>query len=210
MKRKIFYIGIAGKAGSGKDTVAHIIDDYIKELDSDSFKSVRLSLAKGVKEAAASMFNVPIYSFYDRDVKETVNEFWGISYREMAQKVGTEGGRELFRNDLWTKRVEKEAEDEYDLITTYLNSDKFTLFVMVPDIRFEDEATWIRENGGVLLHVQRDDIHEIALSDHASEKGVINKLNDEVISNNDSLEELSVFLQEWMAELTLTFVAGQH
>ena len=159
-------IGITGKARSGKDTAAeHIINEYEYE---------KYSFADPLKRACSEMFGIPLGDFYNDNLKDEVNEFWGISPRRMAQLLGTEGGRKLFREDLWIKRAELYIRGQ----------DK----IIIPDVRFENEANFIRANGGALIHIKRKDLQSV--EQHISEAGVLVCDNDYTVHNYGSVYDL--------------------
>jgi len=170
-------IGIAGAARSGKDTVASFL---IEAMDRKNICGMRYSFADPLKRAASEMFGVDLDIFYSDD-KEMIDSFWGISYREMLQKMGTQGGRELFFNDIWIRRAQ-----------LTLNKMPDDIALVIPDIRFDNEAEWIRSNGGSIIHVEREkksSLTETATS-HLSEMGIQKNVGDYTIHNNGSLEDL--------------------
>jgi hypothetical protein len=129
-------IGITGRARTGKDTSANYL------VQAFGFKQV--SFAAPLKAAAAIMLGITEDMVngtgYDR---EEVNPDWGFSVREFLQKLGTEGCREAFREDFWINRARIEVESA-------------TVPVVISDVRFENEAEFIRKSGGVLLHIHRN------------------------------------------------------
>jgi len=166
-------IGFTGKARCGKDTAG----DYL--IKQHNF--TRYGFADPLKRACAEMFGVPIDHFYNDEFKEEVIPFWGYSPRQMAQMLGTEGGRDLFDKDIWVKRGTRALENARE-------QNDGERGMVLTDVRFENEATWIRDNGGLLVHVWRNGIQEV--SAHSSEDGVKIEPDDFVIENNDSLEFL--------------------
>lgn len=178
-------IGFTGKARCGKDTAG----DYL--IKRHNF--TRYGFADPLKRACSEMFGVPINHFYDDEFKEEVIPFWGYSPRQMAQLLGTEGGRELFDKNIWVKRATQSFYDE-------AASEEFRGMVLT-DVRFENEANWVRDNGGLLVHVWRNGIKEVTA--HSSEDGVEIKDNDMVIENNDSLDFLYENVDISLAQLLL-------
>jgi len=173
-------IGLSGKARCGKDTVA----EYISAV----YSGVEVyALAGPLKEAASIMFNIPLNHFFDADKKEVEDGFWGISPREIAQKVGTECGREVFRQDFWLKRCESQMNDAPDIF-------------IVSDIRFDNEADWVKEQGGQIWHIERPDLGEGVVRDHISENGVTICPEDIIIENDSSLTELYLNIDNLMTE----------
>ena len=175
-------IGIHGKAGAGKDTIA----EYLIE----TYKNYYLQpLAEPLKEAAAIAFGIPEDFFHNRDLKEVKNERWGKSPREIAQYLGTEMFRQHFGPDFWIQRAlvrinnlyVPEEEGEYQEGDT----------VVIPDIRFQNEYEFIKANGGVMIHVTRPGVSSVGILNHASEQG-INFSGGEIyeVINDSTISEL--------------------
>ena len=158
-------IGITGKAGSGKDTVA----DYI----CDNYGWVKYSLASPIKRGICAIFGWDDSMFQNRELKESVTEH-GKSPRQMAQTLGTEWGRELINERIWLMLAEKFIRESRKA-------------VVIPDVRFENEAHMIRREGGIIIHLDRD-VESVAA--HSSEAGVDQEIEDLVIVNNGSIKKL--------------------
>jgi len=60
--------------------------------------------------------------------------------------------------------------------------------VIIPDIRYENEAEWVRSQGGVMIHVSRD--YNPPVSDHISENGVERHTGEIAIYNTGTLLDL--------------------
>jgi dephospho-CoA kinase len=60
--------------------------------------------------------------------------------------------------------------------------------VFITDIRFENEAEWLRKNKGLLIEIQRDTVKEI--ESHVSELGADSIVADVIINNNKGFDEL--------------------
>jgi hypothetical protein len=166
-------IGLHGKPRSGKDTICNHILANIPLL--------RHGPSVQVKKAAAAMFNVPEEYFYDDKKKEQIDPYWGISYREMAQKVGNESSRKVFGEDFWMRHV------DYFLYHK-LPEDKKG--IVLADIRYANEVSWVKERGGLVLFVTRENRMYVANESHDAEKGLDLRLADIVIENNGTYEEL--------------------
>ena len=180
-------VGITGKAGAGKDTLA----SFLLEAHMDESRiGKQIAFADPVKKATAEMYGIPLNNLYDRELKETVDAFWGISPRQMAQLVGTDMARNVFDDQIWIKRAQKEIK----------NNEKADLFV-ITDVRFENEAEFIRESGGYLIHIKRpDDEGSVTGSDHESENGVsLVEGNDIEFVNGGSLDELKLLARVFYA-----------
>ena len=90
-------IGLHGKPRVGKDTLA----DYLI----DKYRLLRYGPSKPCKDATAAIFNIPRWWLDDNELKEKYDERWGMTVRQMAQKVG-HGMREMLGDDIWLRHVE--------------------------------------------------------------------------------------------------------
>lgn len=184
-------IGLHGLAGSGKDSVAdHLVDLY-------SFE--KITFAKPIKEAAAALFGIGPEYWEDRDRKEAVIPWLGKSPRQVAQLLGTEFGRHHFGNDVWIKVAKQHLDGWREEIV----EQTFHPFcgAVVSDVRFEDEAAWVRSEGGVVWHIRRESAKPV--SDHVSESGIEIAHEDIVIRNNGTLVDLYNKVDKRIAEYML-------
>lgn len=180
-------LAIAGKAGSGKDTLAH----YIKTILPPS--SVRTAaFADPIKDGLSATIGIARSVFDDRALKEKPIAGIGKSPRELMQSLGTAWGRELVAEDLWVRRMEQFANSvEYDfaLCQNIRHGDDGLL--IITDVRMDNEAQWVREHGGKLVHLHRASAGSVAA--HSSEAGVTFVTGDLAFDNSGSLRELSLF-----------------
>lgn len=159
-------IGIAGKAGSGKDTIA----DYLIM----NHGMYRYSFAKPIKDALNAIFGFEDRMWLDREWKEKEIDWLGKSPRYLAQTLGTEWGRDLVHKDLWLMLAKREYEK--------------TMRLVIPDVRFGNEADWVRSEAGIVIHVERPGIEEV--NSHSSEAGVEFKMGDLLIVNDGDKQSL--------------------
>lgn len=102
--------------------------------------------------------------------------------RRMLQVEGTEGGRNVFGENVWVdvmiNQVKKHMKDGKN--------------VAVTGIRFPNEAQTIRDNGGTLVWVERPEFVGDAdiNSGHASENSVSSEDFDFVVLNDSTLDAL--------------------
>lgn len=172
-------IGLHGKARSGKDTIGK----YIEKTHNYS----RYAFANPLKKAVQKMFSLSDDEVKEEN-KENIIERWGMSFRKMLQLVGTEVARSL-RDDIWIKN----AEFKYlHLKWVEKNIGKDLIKGMIiTDVRFENEAKWIRENGGQVWFVERDCVPEnVGVTNHKSESGIEKQEGDITITNNSTFELL--------------------
>jgi hypothetical protein len=179
MKRLVPLIGITGLAGSGKDTLA----DGIAAID----VYVKYSLADPIKAAINTMFGFGPVHWTDREWKEKPIPWLGEtaqrSPRFLAQTLGTEWGRQIIHPEIWL-RIADQKFQRISQTGTMQGGRIMGMGMIVPDIRFDNEAKWIKDNGGLLLKVERPDLEEISENSHATEAGVSPALIDAVITND--------------------------
>ena len=167
-------IGIAGKARSGKDTAA----SYLTR----KYGLVKHSFADPMKDGVKAMFGLTD-EHVNGDLKEDLIPWLGVSTRRILQTLGTEWGREMIRPDLWVLLAQR----KWDRVR-WATEDTFHGGMIVPDIRFEEEAEFIRRNGGLVIHLFRDELQ--AIEAHKSEAGVRFLDGDWIVENNGTIEDL--------------------
>lgn len=172
-------IGIAGRAGAGKDTVADILS---RELKGRPW--YRYSFADPIKRATEFMFGWRRDQLEDRDFKEAICPKWGFSPRRAMQLLGTEFGRAC-REDLWLHM----ASMELDEVKRGTGGG-----LIISDVRFPNEADWVRDNG-LLIHVDRAAGNETSETSHASEIPLERNPNDWIIHNQSDLNGLTESVQ---------------
>ncbi len=179
-------IGITGKAQSGKDTM---VEEYLKRPDHPLAQ--RFAFADGVKHSAAAVFKEPIGKFYEH--KEEISEQWGISYREMLQKLGTDFARDMIATDFWVKWLDAKLKGLPSAIE----------LVFIPDVRFDNEAEWIHSQGGAVIECLRHEGGLLTESEeqHSSEAGISEELVDHRILNQDTIETLGWKLEKFLITL---------
>ena len=158
-------IGFAGKATSGKDTAGkYFIDNY---------QFLHYYFAKPLKEGAKIMFGLTDEQLLN---KEKVIEPWGKSPRQIYQLLGTEVGRSIDTN-VWVKNAQM-----------FINN-SCGRSVVITDVRFSNEALWIREQGGVVVYIERNQ-PTIEQFGHSSENGLVDDDIDVYIDNDGTIEDL--------------------
>lgn len=181
-------IGLVGKAGSGKDTVA----EYIRV----NYGFKKLSFASKLKDAVAVIFGwdrskLEGISKEDREWREIPDPYWSkilgynITPRTALRYIGTDIFRE-FNSNIWIDSCFKDI----DLKQNYA----------ITDCRFPNEADRIKSMGGILIKIKRNNI--ISNSEHASEKHIDSIDVNYVINNNYSFDDLNGMVDNIMYNLT--------
>jgi len=170
-------ICIIGNIGVGKSTVA----DFFKQND-----YVELTFAEPVKQIGLILGFEQEELYGSQEKKLKLNDFWGVSGREFMQKFATN----IMRNELpkhinmnmdnktiWVRLCQKK-------INNLLKQNKK---IIVSDGRFPDEINMIKEMGGIIIKIVRNNNYDIG---HESES-YISKLDaDIIIDNNGDIDEL--------------------
>jgi hypothetical protein len=164
-------IGLTGLAGSGKDTVRGLLErfhGYNGLAFADPLRGMLASLLKSAGHNPTWMV--------DREMKEREIPTIGVSYRVLAQTLGTEWGRSI-DPDLWVKiaasRIASIPDEER---------------VVISDVRFPNEVASIKSQGGVIIRIIRPGVEPVR--SHVSESNVGDLDWDYTILNNGSIDDL--------------------
>lgn len=151
-------VGISGLARSGKDVAGEIILENLGEgWSRGAFADIpkEMLFVMGVDTKCAN--------------KDGEDEYYQYNIRNLMQTLGTEWGRNI-DNDIWIKAFKKKNPTGNFVIT---------------DVRMENEADFVRDNGGVIIHVKgRGGIK----GNHQSEAGIEIKRGDLLVFNDSDLE----------------------
>lgn len=182
---KQILIGLHGLARTGKDTAANYLAAH--------YLLAVYAFASPLKIALQQMFNLTAEQL-NGALKETPLAIIGKSPRELMQLLGTEWGRHRVHNDLWLLLARQNMDNMLELQDGYLPG------FVISDVRFENEARWIRDQGGTVVHLLRPDA--AAVNPHVSEAGVAVHDNDFVIHNDADLQHMYDQLNHMMLILT--------
>jgi hypothetical protein len=165
--------GWTGKARCGKDTAVN----YLR----DRYGVMPAAFAYPLKSMLHVGLGLDPAKFQTTAEKEAIIPEYGVSYRHLAQTLGTDWGRQMVNERVWLIPQE----------TKIRRAIRDNISVAYNDMRFENEAAMIRAHGGVVIHVMS--LRESGLSDkakaHVSESGVKFGDHDRVLQNNGTLEE---------------------
>lgn len=266
-------IGLAAKARSGKDTVAAMLLEHPEVA--------AYALADPLKEGCQSLFGLSDQEAWSDEAKELTIPDWGMSPRQMFQRVGTEWLRHHTANH-WLMRAERQLiqphsaittpsllhresspsnaaiwlavrafwglsdqqtwdqaerhnidyfwdlspSEMFSIIKTYIDRDLPTYehtrlqlitsrpvtpptpkhqdplgktVLVIKDIRFENEADYLRSHNGIIWHISRTSAAKV--NSHSSEAGISVNPLDILIENNDTLESLRLKVDEGWSRL---------
>ena len=175
-------IGLYGKIGSGKNTVAKILRD--------NFDFQMFSLADPIKDITSLLFGWDRDSLEgdtprDREWREEIDPYWSyklkrdISPRLVMQLIGTECFRDCIAENFWIENLAERVK----------NCRKN---VVISDIRFENELQFITRNKGFVWSIVGNN-HYTRDSEHSSEARNSSdwaEYTNETITNYGNLSEL--------------------
>lgn len=176
-------IGVSGRIGSGKDTVASWL---VRER---GFMILRFSDA--LKEEVLTKFRRTVAALWrlhwrndpnDTDLRWLVYESKPLGVRELLQEMGTDV-RRADDLDYWVKRWRQ-------TLVRWTGSDH-DLHIVTPDVRFLNEVMVIQQAGGVVWHITRPAIRRDVVAHHVSETGLDAFTGwDLVLDNDGTIDDL--------------------
>jgi len=166
-------IGLAGAGRTGKSTAQGII--------ADEFGLLPLNFADPIKDALTAMLDVDFHHL-DGAEKETKLRGIGQSPRQLMQTLGTEWGRHQNGSSFWIAVARRRL-----ALLENADGDAFRGAVF-SDVRFNEEAEWLRQHGGLIIHLSRPDAAPVRA--HTSEAGIYPRSGDVAIRNTGTLAEL--------------------
>lgn len=182
----LFVIGLAGRAGAGKSTVARrLVEEWgaSRHPFAAPLKNMLLRFLEdqGLDHETARRM-------VDGDLKEAPSDhLGGRSPRAAMQSLGTEWGRGLAPSlwvDAWRRAIEDRPWPKA--------VDGRTVLIVADDVRFPNEVAAIRATGGVVIRIDRPGVGLTGRAgDHPSEAGDIGA-PDMVLVNDGDLERLCI------------------
>lgn len=162
-------IGLTGKAGAGKDTVADILVQHAG--------FARIAFAAPLKAMLRAGLGLTDEQLEDRALKEAPLDWLdGRTPRQLMQTLGTEWGRTHAHPDLWLRIARRQIEQTAGPI-------------VITDVRFDNEARLVRDLGGIVWHITRPGAGTVA---HASEAGITASAGDWWLANDGSIVDLQL------------------
>lgn len=173
LKGNVKLIGISGAAGSGKSRLSQALQGQ--------FSYIPVSFAYDLKKMLQALPFMHEENFKDRIWKEVTHPFYGCSPRHLMQTLGTEWGRNLVHPDIWVLITGTRIEAKW------MVNKAFDAYVF-DDLRFDNEAEWIKKQGGITVKVSR--VQDQLVKAHSSEAGISKEFIDVYVNNYTTIEDL--------------------
>nr|BDC16650.1 deoxynucleotide monophosphate kinase [Sicyoidochytrium minutum DNA virus] len=185
-------VAFTGPIGSGKDTMAERLIAHRGE------KMKRFSFADPLKKMCSLMYDFDNDAYLNREKKEAIDPYWGISPRKAAQDVGTYV-RDNFSEDHWVKLLNKRmARWDGDVVIT--------------DLRYDNEAAFLAGIGALVIRLDPgrrllDCMPSGSAMTHASEMPISNDFVfakvDTSVSPEESFGEVSKVIEDFEYQRSL-------
>ena len=214
LSRKLV-IGIAGHARCGKNTVANFIKDTINKNCEDAAVH-EFTFAEPIKKANLAMLEPLLDSSVNpmADLERAKNngqKIHGIDIRYALQHLGTvyrKQNQDIFA-EIMVHRIKNELNKSAGYFEQYFSAPEDLQIFIIPDTRFVNEETLLREAFGddyILLKVDKPEITVKALNgvspyDHESEQQIRFLTPDHTFKNDGALENLEKKVETYMLKL---------
>lgn len=183
MRRANLIIGFSGKMGTGKNYIAEKLLPSILNRMINNLQYYYLSFGDQIKVELGSRDSSLTYD------KLFVNKTKEV--RQQLQRYGTEEGRDKYGKDIWIRSMGLWMD-----IFKSRTPNKNNVFI-ITDVRFKNEADWIRQQKGILIRVNGEKRNKKRIEEegshdnknHSSETDLDDFSFEHVINNDVGMED---------------------
>lgn len=178
-------IAFTGRAGSGKDTAAQALIDrgWVRIGFADKLKEMALAINPLIMNIGG--FHVTLRMLVG-DLGWDGAKRCYPEVRRLLQAIGTDAVRDIIGPGVWASKLIHE-------VTKLQKSESQPVGVVVPDLRFPNEADAIEFLGGKIFKIRRDACEKLR---HSSEDFVDEMKADCTYHNNGSIQQM----HEWVVK----------
>ena len=163
----------------------------INPSDKQVNRSIMSQLQNGkapFKLTAQAFFDLTDQQTWDSDCYDTQDDFWDMTPKQMFDLLESLSLKDF--PDYYERRAQRSIATP----TRGISSLGDNQFIIIKDIRFENEAAFLRSHNGQIWHVVRDDAQKV--NAHSSERGIAISNKDVIIDNNGTLEQLAATVEK--------------
>jgi dephospho-CoA kinase len=180
-------IGICGKIGAGKSTVAGILEKH--------HNYTIISFADILKDIVSTMFLYPRHllqgdSIKSREFREQIDPIWAKNLnkpnwtpRMALQFVGTEIIRDTLCKDYFVRILEMK-----------INLLDNKTIIVCPDVRFLNEIEFIKSIGGHVWYVTKNEHSNVDTHSSENDISIDNESINHIIYNTKTIDDLQKYL----------------
>ena len=193
MRTNLKIIGLTGNAGAGKDTTAAMLSPW---------RFTPIAFADALREEVCNAFDVSNVFFHERQLKESPSPIFAFGrsadrlFRDRVYHLGLDlnqprSPREVLQ--VWGTEYRRAADPQYWVgqaahqVQSLFRRGRMR--VVITDVRFPNEAQWVRSMGGEIWRVHR--MVSLAAGAHQSDVAMTGQRIDREVHNDGSLHELS-------------------
>lgn len=163
-------IGLTGKKQTGKDTVFKLTFKLLRPPN----RVLRLAFADAVKEEVACACGVTVkFIEENKELFRPILQWWGTDFK-----------RKLYGDSYWIDKLCKKV------IALSDSSEKYLTLVIITDVRFINEAEFIKFCNGYTVKVVRPISSTSHVDKHISETELDSIKPDYIIDNSNGLHTL--------------------
>jgi phosphomevalonate kinase len=181
-------IGLSGKLGSGKNYIAEkIISPHFRDL----YNILIIGFGDQVKN-----------ELYARDEKLTYDLLYDkktYESRNKLQQYATEHGRDKYNENMWIRGLDMQ-------IQTFCRRSPKECLIIICDVRFKNEAEYIKNNNGFLFRIESIFRTEQRYWQESSNEEEYNKISKHTSETDLDNYNFNYILKNDKNELNLDFL----